>query len=411
MEYTLDELKQQVFQQIRKNVNEVYEVFQHHFKEDYVDIQQSSDDLLIHYCHLWLENGKYNMDETAINTLKEYFNAVIMVWWPQVKVTNENDKFVIINDLYAKIQINGYGCIPMEDHGFRLNRATYSDKQFDSGYLHSHVRGIPKSDFTQFMAPCLGDGPIKNTIVTLKTHNDPVEWMLFCEELSRYVTVESLAGVPYQKLENIGKFTDYYATEYEHGRIGLNDLVRRLMAIPASGSDAKDIDEDSVGALLKDFTLYYLKHGHLVVSFQYGHFVPAMTPYRFMLDISNSFIEYYNKHLAPSWLKAEYLTDWRSSILKKVYSDGHRFYFKGNSGDSRDSSSYAGAHVCTFKGEDITLKITHDNTDNNTVLLLDKKVAMLIFENILKIMNYRFKNNNGNNNSETTTASTKVLYL
>ncbi len=152
MKYTVNQLYQQLYE---KPLN-IYEIFKGFFGEDFVDIQTClgrelssfKEYLFAKICDdSSIINGAaekdYNLpfDITEI-LLKELKNTVedkrfiIYVWWPKVIVTNEYDKSVNIQDLYAKIEIQGDGTIPYECNGFRLNRATYSREQFMSGYMH-----------------------------------------------------------------------------------------------------------------------------------------------------------------------------------------------------------------------------------------------------------------------------------
>ena len=217
MEYTVNQLYQHLFEKPLS----IYDTFKGFFGEDFVDMQSKNPSSIKEYLFAKIcdeefiikgsKEEDFNIpfevsDEQLeeLEAVSENKRFIIYVWWPRVTVTNEYDKSVNIQDLYAKIEIQNDGCIPYECCGFRLNRATYTREQFVSDYLHSHIRAIPKNDFTKFMEPCLGTGPIRNTIVTLKNNYDETTWMLFCQELSVYVTVESIIGGPWRRMENIG---------------------------------------------------------------------------------------------------------------------------------------------------------------------------------------------------------------
>lgn len=141
MQYTIDELKRKLF----SNIYNVYEIFQNFFDPQFVDLQNIPEDGIIEET---LENfeipqgeqeGTWELDERKLNRIKRSFEtekAIIYVWWPRVTVTNENDKSIVIQDLYAKIMISMDGTIPYESSGFQLNRATFNSIQFNSGYVH-----------------------------------------------------------------------------------------------------------------------------------------------------------------------------------------------------------------------------------------------------------------------------------
>ena len=62
------------------------------------------------------------------------FNDIfILVHFPHVRVTNEHDRFVDINHLWAKVKISYDGTL---NGGFLLNRSEYTLLHFNSGYMH-----------------------------------------------------------------------------------------------------------------------------------------------------------------------------------------------------------------------------------------------------------------------------------
>ena len=335
-----------------QEVCDIYEVFKNFFGEQYVDIQAKAD--------------------------SSYY--LIYVWWPHVTVTNEYNQSISIQDLYAKIEINNEGRIPFEFFGFQLNRATYSQEQFLSDYMHSHIHFIPKDDFTQFQSPCLGDGPIRNTINTLKTDCDIAEWMLFCQELSMYVTVESISGGPWRRMENIGKFT--IAHNYVYYNFNRSGFI---------------YPDFFIDFMKKEFIQYYLTHGHLSLSFRNGQFICGMPFYKFIIDISNAFISYCNTIFTTESTKQK-LVD--SNLLTSlVVSDG-KFYIPRNNTNLQNLNCYKDKFVLVFKGKHILTTII-DSPSNEffPVTVIHHTMAMDILKNILKVINYRYKNEHNNNNA------------
>lgn len=349
-----------------QEVCEVYDVFKNFFGEQYVDIQTKADSP--HY--------------------------LIYVWWPKVTVTNEYNKSVHIQDLYAKIEINDEGLIPYEFWGFQLNRATYSQEQFLSDYLHSHIRGIPKDNFTRFENPCLGDGPIRNTINTLKTDCDTAEWMLFCQELSMYVTVESLAGGPWRRMENIGSFTvacDY--TDY--------NFNRSSFLYPIFITDS----------IKKNFIQYYLTHGHLSLSFRKGQFVCDMPFYEFIIDISNAFLDYCNIVFTTEAGRRKLLD---SNLFTSLIVSNGKFYVTENNRNSQDVNRYKGKFVLVFKGKRIFTTITDSPLrESSPVTVIHSCMAMNILKSILKVINFRYKNEHNSNNTTSDSPQTckRTVYI
>lgn len=414
MDYTVENLKQVLF----SNIFEVYDIFKNHFNENFVDLQgvPSDEDFAnrLECLHNLKKNddGTFVVSESAMDVLRNAYSPVIIyVWWPKVTITNENNNSAEIQDLYASIKVNTSGCIPYEYHGFLLNRATYPEAQFDCNYLHSHICRIPVDNFTEFQTPCLGRGPILNTITTLKSNNDTAMWMLFCEELSRYVTVESLKGVPYKRLENIGKGSE----EYTYGGfVKQKDLFKSFYNVfYGYQTSPYYVTEEELRKKLKDFTAYYLKHGHLKLNYTQGQFKCGMTHFDYIIDISNSFIEYYNTTLAVDKEKVKFL--YKIHVLNDVIAADNKIYKLNGRRNSSPHALYQGATVLTFK--DKTIRLTIVEAPNNAVqktTLINNMMAQYVLNNILNIINFRFTNDyrrNTKGNNQPAEARKTVYYL
>jgi len=384
MQYTINQFRKEAF----KEVYQVYEVFKDFFGEDSVDLQNLPNDseILDAFESFDIEESEYehvyNISDDRLTTLIEslgYAKPFILVYWPRVKVTNENDKSIIIQDLYAKIELDAKGYIPTEDSGFTLNRATYPMEQWVCSYLHSHINSIPKNDTSQFKSPCLGTGPIIQTInslrVSISEGFDETKWMLFCHELSLYVTVESLEGVPYKHLENVhlNKVLSSYGKYNEDYGLALVYFHR---VFPSEK--------------LREFILYYLYNGHLAINYQNGVFKVGMSYFDYMIDISNSFIEYFNSHFVNEHI-AQRCFD--NHVLYHSIASNRQFFNPDSSGIIPDVSEYVGKKVCTFKDREITLRIIEPSKEEpQKTTVLNHGLAMYILNNILKIINYRYTN-------------------
>lgn len=405
MQYTINQL----YDHLCQRVNNIYDIFKEFFGEEFVDLQNPKEDIikadiacLVSSYRTIPSADEYELSDSKIKEIETLLSdrkVIIYVWWPTVTVTNENDKSINIQDLYAKIEITLEGRIPYENTGFLLNRATYTRKQFLSDYLHSHIQDIPKQNFTRFGSPCLGSGPIRDTIATLKNEYNDTFWLLFCQELSMYVTVESLAGGPWKRLESVGginKLTEYNGYKLE---------------------DANTATFDSYfdRTQLKEFIRYYLQYGHLSLSYMFGKFVCGMPYYEFIIDISNAFIDYYNEDLSEP---GDQLSKcYARGLLNKVILVNNSFYKEGNSHTDADSLDlYRNKFVLNFKGKDIYTSIIDgkDDEDNITATVINHYVAMYVLNNILRTINFRYKNehNNTERGGETSpTTSQRVVYL
>lgn len=405
MQYTINQL----YDHLCQRINNIYDIFKGFFGEEFVDLQNPKEDIikadiacLVSSYRTIPSADEYELSDSKvkeIETLLSDRKVIIYVWWPIVTVTNENDKSINIQDLYAKIEITLEGRIPYENTGFLLNRATYTREQFLSDYLHSHIQNIPKQNFTHFGSPCLGSGPIRDTIATLKNEYSDTFWLLFCQELSMYVTVESLAGGPWKRLESVGginKLTEYNGYKLE---------------------DANTATFDSYfdRTQLKEFIRYYLQYGHLSLSYMFGKFVCGMPYYEFIIDISNAFIDYYNEDLSEP---GDQLSKcYARGLLNKVILVNNSFYKEGNSHTNANLLDlYRNKFVLNFKGKDIYTSIIddEDDEDNITATVINHHVAMYVLNNILRTINFRYKNehNNTERGGETSpTTSQRVVYL
>lgn len=383
MTYTQEELTDKVYEKVFA----VYDIFKNHFGEDKVDLQGLST--------IQKESGEYN-EEEVLQIRNAVTNPFILVYWPFVTITNENNRSIVIQDLYAKIALTIEGTIPFEYPGFMLTRATYPQEQFVCNYLHSHAPNIPYHS-EEFVSPCLGSGPIRGTINSLKTHFDETFWMLFCQELSLYVTVESLTGVPYHKLEEVGLNNDASNNDYFPAVLPPNVLRTYFTA-----------------EWRRNFIKYYLEHGHLAVSFN-KCYSSGMSFQKFMVDISNCFIDFYNQCLADHTVSVSLSDLLEKGILRKCY------YVQGKFKEIQEirrswSDNFTGRIICKFKGALVHGKIVESNSqeEGEQLLLLNEIFASYCLEKILLIINFNYKHESSSNNTEGTEAPIpceKALYI
>lgn len=396
MQYTISQLYDLIFEK----ANTVYDIFKGFFGEDNVDLckplpKSSFISRIIEEmeeCGIVIDYNdseytkSYEISDINLVNIKSSFSTqkvAIHVWWKSVTVTNEHNKSINIQDLYARIDVRLNGRIPYENVGFLLNRATYTKKQFLSNYLHSHIKSIPKSNFATFMPPCLGQGPIKETIATLKNDYDEAMWMLFCQELSMYVTVESLSGGPWQRLESVGSASQYNITR-EYNQTADNSAFLQVFSIDK----------------LKEFIKYYLEHGHLTVSYKDGQFTYGMPYFEYIIDVSNSFIDFYNNNLCKDERQIEKCFSCRL-LLNVIVSNGKFYTLKHREYVPPSLDIYRNKHVLEFKGKDILLNIIEPTEDEENeeaqTIIIRHTLAMYILHNILNTINYRYTNEYINN--------------
>lgn len=299
----------------------------------------------------------------------------ILVHFPHVRVTNEHDRFVDINHLWAKVKVMYNGTL---NGGFTLNRSEYTLLHIRSDYMHSHIRSIPINDFTQFKNPCTGSGPINGTISALNRDYDEDMWNMFCLELSKYVTVESVAGTPYHYLERLGTN-------------GMEVGVDRFITYLSPDYYGSIITPDK----FKEFVRYFINSKKLKFNYVNGSYSIGMSLIEFIVLISNEFIKWYNDQFNEGKLTAKFADLKRYGILRECIIDNGKIYYDGGRNNVNSYAQYIGKKVCIFKGREITVDITDiaEVRNENKSIILDTQTALYILTTILKVLNYRYGRN------------------
>lgn len=320
------------------------------------------------------------------------FNGIfILVHFPHVRVTNEHDRFVDINHLWAKVKVMYNGTL---NGGFTLNRSEYTLLHFRSGYMHSHISSIPINDFTRFQGPCTGSGPINGTISVLNRDYDEDMWNMFCLELSKYVTVESVAGRPYHYLEKLGT---------NGMEAGMDRFITYLL--PSHYRSAITRDK------FKEFVRYFINSKRLKFNYVNGSYSIGMSFIEFIVLISNEFIKWYNDQFNKEELTAKFAELKRQGILRECIIDNGKIYYDRGRNNVNNYAQYIGKKVCVFKGREITVDITDvaEVRNENKSIILDIQTALYILTTILKVLNYRYGRNKAIH--EGNQLGTEVRYL
>lgn len=314
----------------------------------------------------------YTPVKTKIGDAK-FKNITILIHFPHVRVTNEHDRYVDINHLWAKVKIMYNGTL---NGGFRLNRSEYTMLHISSGYMHSHISNVPTSDFTQFQPPCTGRGPINSTISTLNRDYDVDMWNMFCLELSKYVTVESIAGRPYNYLE----------------KLGTNNMNEDIDKFYAYLSPSYCFNSQFKYDSLKEFVRYFVNSKKLKFNYVNGSYSIGMSLTEFIVAISNEFIKWYNNQFNEGKLTVGYADLKRLSIIKECIINNGKIYLARNRNDMNTYARYIGKRVCMFKGREITINITDitEVRNENKSIILNTQTALYILTTILKVLNYRY---------------------
>lgn len=378
--------------------NQILEIFNNFFGEDKVDMQGFPS---IEEFKSWAENDNdiaslLDSDDISqyayvVNRERIFNGGFILVHFPHVRITNEYDKFVDINHLYAKVKIAPNGTM---NGRFSLNRAEYSYLHMRSGYMHSHVNIIPFHDFTDFQTPCVGTGPIRDTMCSLNREFDANIWELFCLELSKYVEVESIEGTPYHRLERLGTLD----------RSELNTDFTVFNTLPYLYHFSTD--------MVKDFTAYFINQKKLKFNYRDGSYSIGMSFTEYILTISNEFIDWYNDQFNKGVYNYPFNNLVSDNILSKCIISNGKLYITSSGYSPLSFKQYIGKRVCTFKGEDVLININDicEVNEENESLILNTRVALYILSKILYVINYRYGKSK-QTDSEGNTISEEVRYF
>lgn len=304
----------------------------------------------------------------------------IIVYFPEVRVSNEYNKFIDITELYTKISLDLQGTMV---GSFSFNRGEYTMEQYLSDYMHSHVCGIPKNNPKRFFEVCLGSGPIRNTVNNLNANYDLDIWRLFCVELDKYVATESISGGPYRRLENVSS---------RGTRIIASLSINNPTGTP-----------QNLVPMINEFIKYFIKQKKLVFNYRNGSYSIGMNLTKFILLVSNEFITWFNTNGRYKYAKSEIERNYASmrNIITTVFVTNNAIYKTGEIPDRLiDNRSNLGV-MGTFKGKEIVVHIAEwDNSSNNLTTILVPEVIGYILGKILKVINCEYGKNRPSSRNE-----------
>lgn len=126
----------------------------------------------------------------------------IIVYFPEVDISNEKDKHHTIKELYVSTSINTKGNMVGPP---QMLRTRYTTDELRAGYKHSHAEKLVSKSGLGFTSCCLGSAPIRSTVTELISKKcDLDRWNVYCLQIDQYVGIESLKGGPYVEMSKIG---------------------------------------------------------------------------------------------------------------------------------------------------------------------------------------------------------------
>ena len=368
---TIDELKDKYYTPT-ESVNTVYDIFKDFFNKVRVDLQVNKvfrkylDGLLEEPSEFTLNKlSDYNLNAKLdiadfINTYYQEPPFFIFVHFPDVTITNEHNDSINIKDLYARIPIYWNGTL---NHRFEMIVTTYTRTLFNAGYCHSHLHTL-YGNKPRFDTPCLGIGPLVETCGVLTSNFTEDNWRLFCVELSRYVTVESLLGTPYYRMTNITNKS--------------NDKPIKVHYVHSYIWNYKELLIETIHNLISKKLL----------NFKYvnGEYNFANSEAELIRIISNEFITIYNDKFNKKEVTETLQQLANKCFIKKVKYFNDNYYFICTVIDRIPSSDV----LFTFKGKDIKTVVTEDITNVRQIYILNPDKVSYIATKLLEFINMNY---------------------
>ena len=368
---TIDELKDKYYTPT-ESVNVVYDIFKDLFNEVRVDLQVNKR-FKSYFDNLLEEPSEFTLDKLSsyslnakldiadfINTYYHEPPFYIFVHFPNVTITNEHNDSININDLYARIPIYWNGTL---NNRFEMIVTTYTRTLFNAGYCHSHLHTLYDNK-PKFDTPCLGTGPLVETCNVLTSNFTEDNWRLFCVELSRYVTVESLLGTPYYRMTNI-------TNKSSNRPIKVHNVSNYIW-------DHKELLVETIHNLVSKKLL----------NFKYvnGEYNFANSEAELIRIISNEFIAIYNDKFNKKEVTETLQQLENRCFIKKVKYYNDNYYFIGTVRDKIPSNDV----LFTFKGKDIKTVITEDITNVRQIYILNPDKISYIATKLLEFININY---------------------
>lgn len=416
---TLEEQILNVMHDKFKLTYQIKEIFEGYYGADKIDIQVCPDRtnptrvniswekfMLDKICDVMLNRYKITAasnlsredmniaDNTIRYVVDHAVNGVLLtviVYFPRVRIENEHKRWHMIEKLFVSVPF-----FPITGHlhsRFYYTRSKYTIREVIGNYMHSHVSGTNLSNPASFLNVCTGSGPINGTMHRLENEFNEELWTLFCWELDKAVHVESLAGGPYMFLERIGDSNGQYETHVANLNILKYDVVRFSARCRR---------------IINDFLKEFLREKRLKFKYVNHNYVLGMLYKDYVMEISNSFIEWVNNHICSQTycnstddVERQQLTFNNLvgyyRMISKVVVKGDKIY-EVNENVNNNSTRYRGRYVLNFKGNEQNLEIIGSTDEGNDSYVLNADICNYILDRILKFVNRNY----GKNKIETT---------
>ncbi len=197
-----------------------------------------------HFVDYYLDNVQRQRESVEHHIIQSFsfYDYGIVIRFPQVTLTNSNEKSCTVKELYVRLNINAIQnsnsrsresfvseeidtehryfvrCVFDEintyhdlyvniDHQisskFEGIRMSQDRREIYKGYLHSHLpsRNYIRGNEIQWNNFCLGTGEIFQTLLVLNAEFSPELFGMFLHQLYQYLSWESLEGGPHIRMD------------------------------------------------------------------------------------------------------------------------------------------------------------------------------------------------------------------
>lgn len=300
---------------------------------------------------------KFGAEQVVANLPKR---PTILVYYPQVTITNEENKSIDIYKLFVKINLKTNGKF---HDGPYYKRSSYPAMQLKEGYRHSHTPSINRNrlDYMDWGDVCTGRGPINETKRTLSRNFDEMAWNCFIWELDKIVHIESIAGVPYYKMSNLGSRSNH--------KVALEEL----------DAFQQFTSREVVKRTFKDFLGYYFKKKTLKFKYINGQYALGQSLVSYYKDVSDNYIEWYNLSKLDGREVPEKADLFADNYLQSCILIDNSIYTKSQADETQQLQEHIGNPIIKFKGVDYCLEIP----DLQKMLDVSTKTTLLSY----RIMN------------------------
>ena len=324
---------------------------------------------------------------TLIRELDYQCAASLIIHYPEIVMTNENNNKHTIYDVFVKIYLNMDGTMYST---IGVTRSTYSRIEYNRGYVHSH---LPSSrEAGRFDTPCFGSSPILLTMETLREHYDKINWIVLFSQIDQMLCIESLEGGPYQSFEDL-----------------YDNITGYDYMMCDNAFDKFNIIKGILKGILKDFILYYINNCDIKFTNVNNVICIAKSWYHYYIELNSMFIEWLqnNKSLYeyldiydkiyPQINSGKYDIkdiEWSQTILQDIMSVyivtekavyyNYRFMQNELSDNNNETSDKI---LFKFNGEDIKLRIIDEDYKFDLRYMLNSAIASCILHYITLILN------------------------